>query len=95
MSSVRLELNRQAATEKARRAVEKAYWCKPGERKWLVGVAPDSYSDAGYRTEIHVLEGSGPKGYVLVCGIEFGLGFTVAFGLDGRRLHTWNWREAR
>jgi hypothetical protein len=35
-------------------------------RKWLVGAAPDPYNNSDYRTEIHVLEGSPPQGFVVV-----------------------------
>jgi hypothetical protein len=46
----------------------RAYSCEFEDegREWLVGTAPHSYNDPAYRTETHVLEGSGPKGYVVI-----------------------------
>ncbi len=71
------KLTLNEAVAKAHASVEKAYRCKPGERRWLVGAAPDSYGNATYRSEIHVLEGSPPKGYVLVLA-EDGRGTVIA-----------------
>jgi hypothetical protein len=58
--------SKEDAIAKARAYVERLYCCKAGDRKWLVGVAPDSYTNERYRVEIHVLEGSPAKGYVVV-----------------------------
>jgi hypothetical protein len=77
---------------RARAAVEKKYGTNPGDRKWLVGVAPDSYSDKSYRTEVHVLEGSPPKGYVIVFGHNGG-GRTIAFDCGEQIIHKWSYRE--
>ena len=38
------------------------------ERKWLVGKAPDCYNNPNYRTQIHVLEGSPARGFILDSG---------------------------
>jgi hypothetical protein len=86
-----LELNKATSILKARAAVEKAYCKKPEGRKWLVGFAPDAYNDLHYRTEIHVLEGSPPKGYV-VCFGHHGGGVTIAFDCNERIIHRWNWQ---
>ncbi len=61
-------MNRQQAIDKARLRVDRGYSPKTGQRKWLVGIPPDSYGTEDYRSELHVLEGSPPKGYVLVLG---------------------------
>ncbi len=66
--------SREEAVEVAREIVTK-YYDSPYERAWLVASPPDSYKELRYRAEVHVREGSPPKGYVLV-----GYGFVL--GLD-------------
>lgn len=53
-----------------------------GKRRWLVGHPPDSYGSKAYRTELHVLEGSPPKGFVVV-----NHGLAVALSNGGTFLH--------
>jgi hypothetical protein len=53
--------------EHAKRIVEVAYGCQPGERRWLESSPPNSYKESRWRVQISVLEGSPPKGYVLAC----------------------------
>ena len=85
-----MEYNKDTSIVKARATVEKSYSKKSESRKWLVGNAPDSYGNAHYRTEIHVLEGSPPKGYVVVFGHHNG-GTTIAFDCFEKQIHRWNW----
>ena len=87
-----MEYNKSMSMAAARTAVEKRFHAKPGDRKWLVGHAPDSYDNPHYRTEIHVLEGSPPKGYVVVFGHHNG-GMTIAFDCSERRIHGWAWMD--
>jgi hypothetical protein len=85
-----MELNKLEAIKKARKAVEKVYG--DSGRKWLVGEAPDSYDNPHYRTEIHVLEGSPPKGYVAVFG-HHNCGVVIAFDSSEKRIHKWVWQD--
>jgi len=87
-----MEYCKDASIVKARKAVERRYSKKPEGRKWLVGYAPDSYSNPHYRTEIHVLEGSPPKGYIVVFG-HHGGGTTIAFDCSERQIHKWIWMD--
>jgi hypothetical protein len=59
---------KEEALEKARLCAEQAHGDPSGSRPWLVGAAPDSYGEPQYRTEVHVWEGSPPKGYVFITG---------------------------
>lgn len=86
------ELNKAEAIAKAEAAVEKSYNSKPEGRRWLIGHAPDSYGDLNYRTSIHVLEGSPPKGYVVVFG-HASCGKVMAFDCMEHRIGTWEWRD--
>lgn len=53
--------------EKAKMAVVKKYeHMETTKRKWLEASAPDSYSNPEYRMTLLVLEGSPPKGFVVV-----------------------------
>src|SRR6266436_6219083 len=54
------------------------------KRLWLVGKAPDCYGEQDYSTEIHVLQGTPARGYVLVVGYHSG-GDALAFGMYGRK----------
>ena len=87
-----LVLNKEVAIAKARAAVEKSYRAKPGDRKWLVGGPPDSYNDPHYRTEVHVLEGSPPKGYVVAFG-HHNCGVAMAFDCSEKQIYKWTWQD--
>ncbi len=65
------DLTLQERVELAKRGVEQAYGARPGERRWLVGLTPPSYEDTHYEVSLFVLEGSPPKGFVLVLGNDF------------------------
>ena len=56
-------------------------------RQWLVGSPPDSYTDPDYRCELHVLEGSPPKGYVIALGMD--VGAIIAMSFDARIIGRW------
>ncbi len=74
--------DRKGAVEQARRIVAEAYdGAHPFERKWLGAFPPDSYGQRQYQAELHVREGSPPKGYVLV-----GYGFALGVGISGELL---------
>lgn len=59
-------MNLEEHIELAKRAVERKYGAKPGERRWPIGTTPPSYDDTEYEVSLFVLEGSRPKGFVLV-----------------------------
>ena len=52
--------------ERAKRLVEHWYNCRQGERPWLEAEPPYSYDNPEYKVKLLVLEGSPPKGYILV-----------------------------
>ena len=88
---MKVSKTRAEALKKARARVETAYGAKPGEREWLVGNSPDSYESENYRTEIHVLEGSPPKGYVVAASYNDCQGSATAFSLYMERLGAYRW----
>ena len=76
--------------EKAKEVVAERYDGPHHEvRKWLTGVAPDSYGSAAYRVTTYVREGSPPKGYVLVLR-ESRSATVLALGLYGTFIHSWS-----
>ena len=58
--------NREEAIAKAKTYVEKRAGSPTGERNWLIAAAPDSYGDEYNRVELQILEGSPPRGFVLI-----------------------------
>ena len=77
-----------AAIEKAKRKVEQAYHCSPGQRTWLESNPLDSYGCDSFRVKLFVLEGSPCKGYVIA---DYGRMFVTPFscskklrGIDAR-----------
>jgi hypothetical protein len=80
------------AVEKAKARVIEAYeHCDHTERQWLHTFL-DSYQTSDYRVELHVLEGSPCKGFVVV---NRGRGEVIAFDCRDKRLYTWKIRELR
>ncbi len=77
-------MNLEERVEAAKRGVEHAYGAKPGERRWLIGVTPPSYGDTEYEVSLFVLEGSPPKGFVLV--YAGGAGHVLALGVEFNRI---------
>lgn len=71
--------NRNKAISRARKRVVTNYGDE--NRKWLIGKAPDCYGNPRYPTEIHVLEGSPARGFVLVTE-----GSAIAISLVGESL---------
>ncbi len=86
-------LTRDEAIAKAHVSAEKSYHSTSGERRWLIGTVPDSYDNPKYRSELHVLEGSPPKGYVLVLWHGERHGCVVALDWDERKLRRWVWSD--
>ncbi len=76
-------LNREQAVTKARQTVIQDYGAEG--RKWLVGKAPDCYGNPKYGTEIHVLEGSPARGYVIDLG-ALRSGIVLAMDMNGNTL---------
>jgi hypothetical protein len=76
-------VTREEAILRAREAVRQRYG-GAGDRQWLVAVL-DSYDDPCNRIEFHVLEGSPPKGWVVV-----DQGTAIAYDQSGRRIKAWH-----
>jgi hypothetical protein len=69
--------------EKCKQAVIMAYEGQPTtQRKWLEAHC-DSYRNPDYRVQLFVLEGSPPKGCVVV---DYGHGVVLAFDAHGKKL---------
>jgi hypothetical protein len=69
-------VTRTEAIQKARASVEKSAHCVQNPRRWLIGVAPVPYKISDHQaSEIQLLEGTGPKGYVVVLGQGPGYGY--------------------
>jgi hypothetical protein len=78
----------------ARACVEENYGCKPNSIPWKVGTV-DPYESADYRAEIHLINGTPPKGFVVVVRYNFGQnGKVIAFDLNMNRLDSWNFNTA-
>ena len=92
MRKTKLAESKQEAIRQARELVEQDYGCNPRDRRWLVGVAPHSYDRKEYHTEINVLEGSSPKGYVLITS-RLGGGTVIAFDHCLKELRRIEWSE--
>jgi hypothetical protein len=82
---------RELAIRLAREAVERD-WCPSEKRQWLVSKFVECYGRTEHGAEIHVREGSPPRGYVLVinrgkgCGDEEFAGYAIAHDSHGKRL---------
>jgi hypothetical protein len=61
------------------------------KRDWLEAEPRHSYSSGGYKVKVFVLEGSPPKGYILV---DFCWGIVKAFGVRMRLLHTYTVKDS-
>lgn len=72
--------------QKAKDTVVKNYGSSGIGREWLSASPIDSYKNEDYRTTIHVLEGSPPKGYVIELR---GLYEVKAYSCAWTHLHTW------
>jgi|HubBroStandDraft_1064217.scaffolds.fasta_scaffold07015_3 hypothetical protein len=79
--------NRTEAIAKARARVERSI--EPRQCNWLAGAPPDSYGCADYRCELQVLEGSPPRGFVLLTNHA-----AVAISMNYRMLDCWLYCEA-
>ena len=73
--------------EKAKEKVEKDYdphgLCK---RQWLEATPPNSYRSKEYKVTVFVLEGSPPKGYIIV---DYCYGIVKAFTVRLQPLYTY------
>lgn len=56
--------DQKTAVARAMQAVERAYCCKPGERRWATGGVAAAYGKE--TTVLFALEGTPPKGYVVL-----------------------------
>lgn len=86
-----LEQRKEAMAEqiiKAKAKVVRAYGKDIG-RRWLEATPEDSYNNEAHRTTLFVLEGSGPKGFVLA---HYSRGQVKAFGLEMNLLYTYRIR---
>jgi len=90
---MRKELTREQAITKAREVVVNSDGGSQG-RKWLVGAAPHCYNNSNYQTEIHVLEGSPARGYVLDMGVSSG-GTVLAINMLHKVLRRFEYRKSR
>jgi len=91
---MRKELTREQAITKAREVVINSDCNSSRNRKWLVGAAPYCYNNPSYRTEIHVLEGSPARGYVLDMGVSSG-GTVLAINMLHKVLRRFEYRKSR
>jgi hypothetical protein len=72
-------LTKNRAIAKARRIVEREAF-DGNKRKWITAHA-DSYKDKSYRVELHILEGSPTRGYIVVGSGESCFGTVTAFDI--------------
>ena len=76
----------ETTIRKAKEKVVAAYTKTPIVREWH-GVSVDSYEDSHNRITMLVLEGSPPKGMII---INYGHGLVMAFDAWGKKLYTWH-----
>lgn len=72
-------LTKNRAIAKAKRIVERKAF-DGNKRKWIMTHA-DSYKDSQYRVELHILEGSPTRGYIVAGSGECDFGTVTAFGI--------------
>jgi hypothetical protein len=85
----------EEAITKARACVEKHLGRDPGVIPWRVGTV-DPFDEDDYRAELHLLNGTPPKGFVVVVRYNYGSdGKVIAFDLLMTRLAEWKWNTAR
>ena len=76
------------AVARAKQAVERAYCCKPGERPWITGGVAAAYGKA--TTVLFALEGTPPKGYVLLLR---DMQTVIALRLTSRVINRWYFQQ--
>lgn len=74
----------KTALARAKQAVERAYGCKPGERRWVKGGVAAAYGEE--TTVVYALEGSPPKGYVLLL---LDAQIVTALGVQSKVIKQW------
>jgi hypothetical protein len=86
MRKIKLAKSKEDAIQLARELIQDY-----GEdRRWLITAPPDSYAREQYHCEVQVLEGSPPRGYVLVASRHAG-GTVIAFDSLLRELKRFDW----
>jgi hypothetical protein len=87
----RKNMNQDQAIEKARQLVARQLGVGSG-RQWLVGKAPNCYTNPDYQTEIHVLEGSPQRGFVFHMKSRGG-GVAISMDYYGRVLRRFQYPD--
>jgi hypothetical protein len=84
-------MNQDQAIGKARQLVLRQPGAS-GPREWLVGKAPNCYMNPDYQTEVHVLEGSPQRGFVVHLKFRT-VGVAVAMDYYGRVLRRFQYPD--
>lgn len=94
MKTKTLKTYKEAIT-KARACVEKHFGRKSGVIPWRVSTV-DPFGEDDYRAELHLLDGTPPKGFVVAVRFNHGAdGKVIAFDLLMTRLAEWKWNTNR
>jgi hypothetical protein len=80
--------DQKTAVTRAMQAVERAYGCQPGERAWVSGGVAAAYGKE--TTMLFALEGSPPKGYVLLL---LDAQIVTALGVHSKVIKQWFFQQ--